>query len=341
MRPVINTESGKRDILKALEEGVVAACADDSSFLKLTGKDVPDYINRISTNQVKNLLPLSCRRTIFTNEKGRIIDLTRYMNFGEFQLLAGTKENGDKLKRWIERYLLSDDVNVTDVTGDYGVIKLTGRCVDRYVYAKFGEDTSELGLNNIRPVKFEGKSFSIIRPERGTGYPELLIMGNPEDIGILFNQLQLPGDEELPVKISPSEYEALLVELGVPGKNELRDLFNPHELNLLNAVDFKKGCYIGQEVIARLDTYNKVQKYLCRFEICGDEVVGKDYLIYDHNEEIGRVTSVTRSVISGKPIALGVLKKGYPVKGNKVAARGENHSEEVCLIVKTDREQLK
>ena len=315
----------------------MAVCADDCSFLKLTGKDVPDYINRISTNQVKNLLPHSSRSTIFTNEKGRIIDLTRYINFGEFQLLAGTKDNSDKLKRWIERYLLSDDVIVTDVTAEYDVIILTGRCVDRYLYARFGEDTSELGLNNMRSVEFAGRPFWIVRPESGIGFPELLIMGTPEDIGILFNKLQLPGEEEMPLKISESEYEALLVEFGVPGKNELRDLYNPHELNLLSAVDFKKGCYIGQEVIARLDTYNKVQKYLCRFEICDDKAVGEDYAIYDDDEEIGRVTSVTRSVISGKSIALGVLKKGYIAEGNRVVARGVNQSEEIGLIVKMDR----
>ncbi len=57
--------------------------------------------------------------------------------------------------------------------------------------------------------------------------------------------------------------DAYKIENGIPSDpNELNDLYNPHEAKLIDLVDFKKGCYIGQEVIARLDTYDKVQKHL-------------------------------------------------------------------------------
>lgn len=297
---------------------------------------MPDYINRISTNQVKNIFPYSCRKTIFINEKGRIIDLTLYLNFGEYQLLAGRKGNRDKLQRWIERYLVSDDVKIYDVTDGYGAIKLSGRCVDRYVYAKFDVDTSVSWTNNIILFEFERRHYSLTRFESTAGYPEVMILGNSEEIGNLYNKLQLPGDEGKPEKISPEEYRSLLVEFGIPGRNEIKDLFNPHELKLLAAVDFKKSCYIGREIIARLDTHNKVQRYLCRLELCEDYAGGEDYILYNNAEEIGRVTSVTRSILNNKPIALGVLRKEYIVEGNKLLAIGNNPVEEVYFTVKRD-----
>ena len=66
---------------------------------------------------------------------------------------------------------------------------------------------------------------------------------------------------------------------------KLNSDFNPHEARLLNAVDFKKGCYIGQEVIARLDTYDKVQRYLFGVIFLKPVDQNDKYLLFD---EIGK-----------------------------------------------------
>ncbi len=75
--------------------------------------------------------------------------------------------------------------------------------------------------------------------------------------------------------IGEKAYEVYRIEQGIPvAPNELNDNYNPHESKLLNAVSFRKGCYIGQEVIARLETYEKVQKYLVGVEF--DEAIDND-----------------------------------------------------------------
>ena len=63
-------------------------------------------------------------------------------------------------------------------------------------------------------------------------------------------------------------WEALRIKAGVPvyGR-EMGESYNPLEAGLIGAIDFEKGCYIGQEVIARLDTYDKVQKILVSLKV--------------------------------------------------------------------------
>lgn len=86
-------------------------------------------------------------------------------------------------------------------------------------------------------------------------------------------------------------YETWRINNGIPKtKQEISPEFNPLELNLWDWISFTKGCYIGQEVIARLDTYNKIQRCLCK--ISSDQSIAVRELLLDSEEnEIGIVTS--------------------------------------------------
>ena len=88
------------------------------------------------------------------------------------------------------------------------------------------------------------------------------------------------------------EYERWRIDQGIPkiGHEIVQD-YNPLELNLWNWISFTKGCYIGQEVIARLDTYNKVQRTLCKFS-SGDTVLEQTILCDTSGNELGKITSV-------------------------------------------------
>ena len=91
--------------------------------------------------------------------------------------------------------------------------------------------------------------------------------------------------------------------------NELNDSVNPHEAGLLSEISFSKGCYIGQEVIARLDTYDKVQRKLKGIIIEGDCDCQSGMNLYDTTEnEVGLITSITKSELIKKKIGLAYVK---------------------------------
>ena len=103
--------------------------------------------------------------------------------------------------------------------------------------------------------------------------------------------------------------EALRVTLGVPAHgSELGDAYNPLEAGLMGAISFTKGCYIGQEVIARLDTYQKVQRRLVSLTL--PESVESGTRLMQNNREVGTLTSVSPLNTDGRITRFGVRQDG-------------------------------
>ncbi|MBI2429278.1 MAG: hypothetical protein HYV29_10885 [Ignavibacteriales bacterium] len=93
------------------------------------------------------------------------------------------------------------------------------------------------------------------------------------------------------VQFPDLSFEMWRIEQGIPvAKKELVQDYNPLELNLWEWISFTKGCYIGQEVIARLDTYNKIQRSLCLIS-SKDNVSEGNMIVDDEKKEIGKITS--------------------------------------------------
>ena len=133
--------------------------------------------------------------------------------------------------------------------------------------------------------------------------------------------------------VGEEAYSIYKIENGIPSDpNELNDLYNPHEAKLIDLVDFKKGCYIGQEVIARLDTYDKVQKHLVGLCFPNEiETNEKFSLLDDQKNEVGVVTSIAYSPKYKKHIALGYIKKPFAIQGTKVTAKNETKVMDVTV----------
>ena len=112
---------------------------------------------------------------------------------------------------------------------------------------------------------------------------------------------------------------------------DLTEDVNPLEAGLLDLIDFEKGCYIGQEVIARLDTYDKVQRSLVGFSQTGltNDVqrieIGDDILSDDSGRRIGWVTSVAQRPRTNELIGLAYLRKTHTQPGSVVTtSEGSN-----------------
>ena len=111
--------SSVEDELKSLSDGVGLRNVSHIGMIELRGKDVLDFLHRISTNSVKELGKEQITKTIFTTEKGRIIDLTTLLNFEDYQILFTSREHQPKVIRWLEKYIITDDVKVSDINGKY------------------------------------------------------------------------------------------------------------------------------------------------------------------------------------------------------------------------------
>jgi folate-binding protein YgfZ len=101
--------------------------------------------------------------------------------------------------------------------------------------------------------------------------------------------------------------------------NEINDNYNPHEAGLLKDVSFSKGCYIGQEVIARLDTYDKVQKDLSKVRInCAENINLPAEFFNTDNELVGILTTAVKSLENNHFEGLAFIKRDFRTKNNEM-----------------------
>lgn len=319
--------------LYSLNNGVALRYLNTCSIIELKGTDSLDFLHRISTNSVKNLSKEEIKKTIFTSEKGRIIGVTTVLNFESYLLLVTGIKSKQKVMSWINKYIIGDDVKLSDASHRFNIFELIGPQSNSFLSLFVANAASEIPSNSFKVVSADGILFFLAKITDQKGFEKFWILAEQENgKKLITNMIENKGPFDFNL-IGEDAYNAFRIENGIPtDPNELNDNFNPHEAKLIDLVDFKKGCYIGQEVIARLDTYDKVQKQLVG--ICFPEAIDikeKFSLLDDQKNEVGLVTSIIYSPKFKKNIALGYLKKSLAVQGTKVNAKNGTKSMEVMV----------
>ena len=113
-------------------------------------------------------------------------------------------------------------------------------------------------------------------------------------------------------EMEADSYEAFRIASGVPAYGpELGEEVNPLEAGLWDSVSFTKGCYVGQEVVARLNTYEKVKRYLAMLSLEDGAIPDAGAPLTVDGKDAGKLTSVSPVLISGRRPALGYVRKAY------------------------------
>lgn len=114
-------------------------------------------------------------------------------------------------------------------------------------------------------------------------------------------------------------FELLRIEAGLPaGGRELTEEHNPWEALLSDAISLEKGCYVGQEVIARLNTYKKVSKFLVRLRVEGSDEPAPGTPLRHQGQAIGSVTSSARVPGTDHVLALGYVRDEDAITGREI-----------------------
>jgi len=329
----IKNFSSLEDEMYSYNNGVALKFMNTSSIIELKGTDSLDFLHRISTNSVKNLNKEEVKKTIFTSEKGRIIGVSTIMNFESYILLITGIQSKQKVMSWIDKYIIGDDVKLSDASHRFNLFEIIGPQSESFLSLFIGDTINSIANNSFKVVSADGILFFLAKLKDNKGLCKYWILAELENAKKLISHMienKGPFDFNLVGEDANNVYK---IENGIPSDpNELNDNFNPHEAMIIDLVDFKKGCYIGQEVIARLDTYDKVQKHLVG--LCFSESIGTDNnfsLLDDQKNEIGVVTSIAYSPKIKKNIALGYIKRSLAVQGTKVIARNGSKSMEVTV----------
>lgn len=296
------------DELDALKNGVGLRITPDPTIIRFVGKESLDFLHRISTNSVKDLAPFSKKRTLFLNEKGRIIARTTLLSFdGEYWLLSDPDSNR-KLFNWVNRYIINEDIKTEDYSNKYSLLELVGPQADSFLMLLIGDEHEKFGTDQFRRFDVDGFTFYMLQDteNHSTKFYKIVIDRNrlTDLIDHLYN---IKSVFDLSC-IGNDAYDHFRIEKGIASfPNEINIEANPHDVNLLRDVCSTKGCYIGQEIVARLDTYDKVQNRLYNV-LLGEKIDSAAHKIFNSDgNEIGTITTVCSSANDLK--ALAIIKK--------------------------------
>ncbi|WP_245927248.1 YgfZ/GcvT domain-containing protein [Aphanothece hegewaldii] len=270
-------------------------------ILELNGNDRSLFLHNQTTNQINFLKPGQGCDVVFVNSTGRTLDLaTAYIT--EESILILVSPNRHKfLMDWMDRYIFPmDKVTVTDRSPELAIFTLLGSGCREFL--------EQFGISNIldQPeashelVELEGIQTRIaVGTGLGlTGYTLILPIAKASS---LWRKLTEKGASPM----SDQTWEQLRISQGRPMPDqELTEDYNPLEAGLWRAISFNKGCYIGQETIARLNTYKGVKQRLWGLQL--SQSVEPLTPIFLEGEKIGIVTSCIETLQGA--IGLGYIR---------------------------------
>ena len=268
----------------------------DRVKLRLTGSDRVRFLNGQMTNDVRKANADFSMAACVLSAKGKMDALIFVSAGNEDLFLDADPELNETLVARLERYLIADDVAIEDITKDFALFHATG-------------ETAPTLPNDAHWRR--GKRF-------GTAGWDLLVAAAERE-----STRQLLGAEE--AICDAAEAERWRIEQGVPRwGRELTQEIIPVEANLEgDAIDYAKGCYIGQEVISRMKISGQTNKRLCGLVSVERATLAPGMRLFatKNDKEVGWITSATRSDSLGKEIALGYVKRGSNEVGTRLSAR--------------------
>ncbi len=277
--------------------------------LRVAGSDSLELLNRLSTNQLSDLAPGEGAGTVLTSGKGRIVDLL-FLHAQSDHLLAFTApQNRQKVAEWIDFYTFGEDVSVEDLTEETAMLALAGPRSSDLISLATERDLSSMPLHGSMTANVCGSEVVVVRSDFA-GLPAYDLIVSSERGEALWKELMERGAD---LGIRPAgrmALELVRIEQGVPAYGpELNEGVNPLEAGLTEFISFNKGCYVGQEVVARLDTYRKVQRHLVGIRWSQDHAPADDARLLSEGKLVGRLTSAVNSFKLGAWVGLSYVRR--------------------------------
>jgi folate-binding protein YgfZ len=284
----------------------------------LIGQDGQDLLQRLSTNDLSPLKEGGHVQTILTNEKGRIIDVLSVMKLEARKLLlVGQAAGAQNLLQWLNKFIIMEDARTELASSLYAHVLI------------FDIDALAGGLK--MGIDLDGM-WSYFEDWGGTKLQHILAdvaRGNE-----VIERLSRAGFSAAQHR----DFDEFRIKNGIPGSpSELSDNYNPLEANLAHLVSWTKGCYIGQEVIARLDTYKKVQRRLMRMAL-KEMPKTTPCPLFSGKDEGGTLTSAVWARGGTTILGLGYVRTQLLEAGGGLSFR--KNGDEVAKIPAEERDRI-
>lgn len=298
----------------ALHNAVLMERSHEGRF-QATGRDRFSLIQRMSTNDVEKMPDGLGRPTILTNPTGRIIDRLMIYHQGENTLITTEPGRGEAVGRYLRsQVFFNDDFRLSDLSDSTRLFALHGPRADALVEALTGRavtpapDSYECIATNelifVRRKGLSGGHWAIIVPNHAaeSAWQTILQAGAAHG-------LRPAGS---------LTYNVLRIQSGRPGVGrELSEQYIPLEAGLWDEVSFSKGCYTGQEIIARMESRSRLAKTMVHLRL--SQMLDAPAPLLHDGKEVGTLTSSVEAP-DGQRYGIGFVKVVHAVPGQMLSA---------------------
>ncbi len=271
--------------------------------LRVTGADRVRFLNGQTTNDVRKAGAEATQEACVLTAKGHL-DAHVFLSATPNDIwIDADQELRELLQTRLERYVIADDVTIEDVTDQFALFHVLAESEPKISGAKFCFRSPRLGIDGwdlwVEAARAEATKSALAA-----------------DYGAM--------DE--------SEWEVLRIENGIPRwGRELTPEIIPPEANLAaRAIDYEKGCYIGQEVISRMKMSGQTRQRLCG--LTSEKALAPGMELRAGTKMVGRVTSAVFSERMNAHIALAMIKRGYTDIGTSLIALADGTETSVRVV---------
>ncbi len=304
--------SARQDYQAALE-GAAFYLHMDGGWLSLAGPDRIDFLHRQSTGDLRTLSPDQAVITVLTSPTARILDVLWVLPDSEKLIVLTLPGRSERTSAFLKgKIFFMDKVTVIDESSHYDRIDLIGPQAGEVFGALSISPPS--GVGGMVSVEVLGLPVKVLGLDRWLQHAAYRLCVPSAGLGSLVEFLKGRGV----VEIGHETWSLLRIEAGMHGEGELTEKYTPLEVGLDYAVSDSKGCYTGQEVLARQVTYDKVVRCLVGVRLSNRVEAGTEVLI--EGRSIGALTSVGQSPRFGH-IGLAVIRRSYAEVGSALATK--------------------
>jgi folate-binding protein YgfZ len=316
------------DYAAALTSAVLFDTSGAAKLL-LTGPDAPMFLGNLCTNDVKNLPLGGGCEAYFCDARAKVkfqawIYHVRLGDGRHAMWVETTAGRNTELVQYLDRYLISERVEIADHTTDFAQFHVAGPKAAEVLAAALGEAVPELPAFAHTERTFGRDATASVRRRDQLGVPGFdVVCRTAAAEGVKGMLLAAAGPREPAVVGSAETFETLRIEAGTPlyGKDIDDNRFVMEVGHAARAVSYSKGCYLGQEpIVMARDRAGHVNRALLGLKVLDGGPLPPGTKLVRDGQEVGLVTSCCDSPRLGVPVALAYLKWKHQEPGTRMEA---------------------
>jgi folate-binding protein YgfZ len=277
--------------------------------IAVTGGDRVRWLNGMATNNVRDLAPGHGVYAFLLNAQGRIQADLYVFQRGDSLLVDTERGQREKVLQLFDHYIIADDVEIADVSDKLTALGLTGP-ESRHVLERTGIAVPDLAHLQFADVAWQQKTITLLRSGE-EARESWQIWSAPEHAGELWSALLKAGARP----IGTIALNLFRISRGIPQFGEdIRERDLPQETGQTRALNFTKGCYLGQEIVERIRSRGAVHRQFTAFVVEGLLPEPGAKIMAGENTEEKEVGEITSSAVLPLPggdrtVVLGYLRR--------------------------------